>query len=235
LYSLILTRMKTFLYILTFFISVSVCAQPKLGMHPTYSITPTTATSTLGLAYTNTVSVKCFVQNKGNAPFNGSFILYKAVRSGTIQTTAMPVSTVTAILNANDTIRVTFTDSILPNSYKVSGNGNTIVVWPVSSSVLTTDSLFTAPVYVNVPIGIKELDKRHLFLYPNPVTHTLFLMPQLGVEYRDITIYDLQLKAVMQLPYTERIELGILPAGTYIMMVSDSKGELYGSRFTKND
>jgi type IX secretion system substrate protein len=227
--------MKIALYILAFFISVSVFAQPKLGMYTTYSITPANATGTLGIVYTSTISIKCFVQNKGNAVFNGSFVLYKAVQSGTMQTLAVPVSTVTTALNTNDTIRVTFTDSIKPSDYKVSGNGNTIVVWPVSSSALTTDSLFTAPVYVNDPTGIKELDRHKLFLYPNPVTQTLFLMPESGVEYKDIIIYDLQMKMLMQMPYTEKIEVGLLPSGTYIIMVSDSKGARYGSRFTKND
>jgi hypothetical protein len=227
--------MKTVLYILAFFISVSVFAQPKLGMHATYSITPTSATSTLGVAYNSSIAVNCFVQNKGNAVFNGSFIIYRSVHSGSLQTLAVPVGSVTTLLNPNDTIRVNFTDSIVPTNYKVNGNGNTIVVWPVSSSAITIDSLFTAPIYVNDPTGIKELDRHKLFLYPNPVAQTLFLMPESGVEYKDIIIYDLQMRTVMQLSYTEKIDVGLLPSGTYIIIVSDNKGARYSSRFTKNE
>jgi len=229
--------MKTLIYILTLFISIPVFAQSQLGMHANHVIKPSAATSATigGVPYSSTISVTCYVQNKGNAIFNGSFTVLRAVRSGSLQTAAVAVASVTTSLNPNDTTHVTFIDSITPTAYKSNGNGNTIVVWPVSSTALTADSLSTMKVYVNNPTGIQELDKQKLLIYPNPVGQELFIKPEPSADYKEIIIYDLQMKALMQQPYTESVDIRGLPSGSYIITVSDGKGTRYSSRFTKTD
>lgn len=228
--------MKQFAYIIAFLISVSGFSQAKLGMHSSYTITPSAATvQPVGIVYSNTISVKCFIQNKGNAVFNGIIMVMRAVKSGTIQSSAAPVYSTSLSINPNDTIAFTFIDSIVPPTYKQNGNGNTVVVWPVSSSAITIDSLFTVPVYVNNPTGIQELDKNQLFIYPNPVSTMLFIKPQTGVEYKSITVYDVSMKLVSESVFTEQTDTHNLPPGVYTIIVTDSKGTRYSSRFTKTD
>ncbi|MES2132047.1 MAG: T9SS type A sorting domain-containing protein [Bacteroidota bacterium] len=229
--------MKTLIYILSVLISVSGFSQAKLGMHTTYSISPAAATvQTVGVSYNTAITVKCYVQNKGNAVFNGNLVVMRAVRSGTLQTSASAVYTTNIIsINPNDTIPITFTDSIKPLNYKQNGNGNTVVVWPFSPSAVTLDSLFTVPVYVNYATGIKELDKNKLSIYPNPVSQMLFIKPETDAMYKSITVYDMNMKTVLQATFTEQIDISKLPAGIYTVVVSAANGINYSSRFTKTE
>ena len=212
-------------------------SQAKLGMYATYTISPAAATvQTVGVSYNTAVTVKCYVQNKGNAVFNGNLVVMRSVKSGTVQTPASAVYTTNVIsINPNDTIPITFTDSIKPLNYKQNGNGNTVVVWPFSPSAITIDSLFTAPVYVNNATGIKELDKNKLFIYPNPVSHLLFIKPETEVSYKNITVYDMSMKMVMQAAFTEQVDVSKLPVGIYTIIVTTANGINYSSRFTKTE
>jgi hypothetical protein len=231
--------MRTLIYIFAFFVSVCSLAQPQLGMSASYTITPTTALSpTLGIPYDSVVKITCRIVNKGTASFGpgASLFLQRAVKSGTV-TSAMRVvySSSTAVIIPGDSITVTVTDSVLPPAYKVNGNGNTIVVWPFSSFATTKDSLKAGPVYVSDPTGIEELDRNKLFIYPNPTSQMLFIQTEQGKRYKELMIYDMQLKELVRKPFQESTDIGILPPGTYIISVSDHEGRIYSSRFIKNN
>lgn len=130
---------------------------------------------------------------------------------------------------------VTVTDSVLSPAYKVNGNGNTIVVWPISSVAATKDSLAAGPVYVTDPTGIEELDRNKLFIYPNPASQLLFIQTEQGKRYKELIIYDMQLKTLVRKPFQESTDISVLPPGTYIISVSDEEGRIYSSRFVKNN
>ncbi len=227
--------MKTIAFIIGFFISVSVFAQPKLGMVATYSINPASVTtSTIGAVYGNTFTVTCAFKNKGNAVFTGSVSILRSIFSGTFQSTAVIVTQTVTTLNQNDSLQISFTDSITPGNFRP-GNGNTVVVWPVSPSANTIDSLRTTPIFVNDISGIHEFEKNVPVIYPNPVSQMLFIKPQQGVEYKEVKVYDMQMQLVMKIPFSENIDVSILPTGVYTVTISSNKNKEYATRFTKVD
>jgi hypothetical protein len=231
--------MRTLIYIFAFFVSGCALAQPQLGMSHSYTITPPTALSPApGIAYDSVVKITCRIINKGTANFGpGSVLnLQRAVKSGSVTSAVRVVYTSSAtVIIPGDSVTVTITDSILSPAYKINGNGNTIVVWPYSSAATTTDSLKAGPVYVSDPTGIEELDRNKLFIYPNPTSHMLFIQTEQGKRYKELIIYDMQLKELVRKPFEESTDIGLLPPGTYIISVSDAEGKLYSSRFIKNN
>ncbi len=230
--------MKTLLYILALLISACGLAQPQLGMAVNYTVAPSSALSaTPGIAYSNTISISCMVINRGTSTFSAGISLMRVVKTGTTTSTARAIytSSTTTIIPPGDSLIVTGTDSITALAYKVNGNGNTIVVWPISSGAATKDSLFAGPVYVNDPTGIRELDKNQLFIYPNPASQMLFIRAETGKRYKELVIYDMQLKALVQKPFQESTDISALPPGTYIISVKDEDGKVYSSRFVRNN
>ncbi|MCZ8285772.1 MAG: T9SS type A sorting domain-containing protein, partial [Bacteroidia bacterium] len=79
------------------------------------------------------------------------------------------------------------------------------------------------------------LDRSKLFIYPNPASRTLFIQTEPGKRYNELVIYDMQLKTLVRQPFQESTDISSLPAGTYIISVSDNDGRIYSSRFIKND
>lgn len=231
--------MKTLIYILALLISACGLAQPQLGMAVNYTITPSSALSaTPGIAYTNTISISCRVINRGTTTFSaGGLSLLRVVKSGSVTSTTQAIytATTTPSIPPGDSLTVVGVDSITTAAYKVNGNGNTIVVWPISTSATTKDSLSAGPVYANDPTGIEELDKNKLFIYPNPVSQVLFIQTEPGKRYKELIIYDMQLKTVVRKPFQESTDISVLPPGTYIISVSDEEGRIYSSRFVRNN
>lgn len=231
--------MRTLIYIFAFFVSACSFAQPQLGMSQSYTITPAAALSpTVGIAYDSVVKITCRIINKGTANFGPGtpLTLQRAVKSGSVISAVRVVysSSATAII-PGDSVTVTVTDTILASAYKVNGNGNTIVVWPVSPSAATKDSLKAGPVYATDPTGIEELDRNKLFIYPNPTSQMLFIQTEQGKRYKELIIYDMQLKILVRKPFQESTDISVLPPGTYIISVSDEEGRIYSSRFVRNN
>ncbi len=230
--------MKLVAFIITCLMAVSGSAQvqAKLGMGKAYSISPALATSVAaGIPYGGNITVNCSVRNSGNATFNGSIDLVRAVKSGSLQSSNFIVKTFSVSLPAGDSIAVSFTDSITPASYKQNGNGNTVVVWPISSGIITSDSLLTEPVYVNPSTFIKEFSKTDMLVYPNPAGDVLFIKPETGIEYKTIMVYDMQLKLILEKPFNERLDVNDLPPGVYHIKISTRGGAVYSTLFTKAD
>jgi hypothetical protein len=230
--------MKTLICIFALFISACGWAQPQLGMSKSYTITPLSALSpTSGVPFDSTVTLTCRVINKGTTIFSSGLALHRAVVSGTTTSAVRVIytSSATITIAPGDSASFVVKDSILTTAYKVNGNGNTIVVWPVSSFATTKDSLHAGPIYVNDPTGIEELDRSKLFIYPNPASRTLFIQTEPGKRYNELVIYDMQLKTLVRQPFQESTDISSLPAGTYIISVSDNDGRIYSSRFIKND
>lgn len=228
--------MRTLVYIFVLLSSLCGIAQPQLGMSPNYTISPVSALSMPGLVYTNTVTITGRIINKSTTTFSaGTVSVMRAVKSGTFTSgvSTLYTSAITSII-PGDSITFTAVDTISALYYRADGNGNTIVVWPYASGAITKDSLRSGPVYVSEPTGIEEFDRHQLFIYPNPSSQTLFIRPEADRRFKELTIYDMQLKVVIRKPFEESTDIGSLPPGSYILSVSDDAGRVYSSRFTKD-
>lgn len=228
--------MKTiyaFLFSFGFLVSFS---QTSIGMSKVYFITPATATnSNVGTYYDSTITVTCYIKNKGTATFNGNINIYKRVDTLNAPGTAVKIdSLVGATIAPNDSIQYVFADSITPQTYKVAGNGNTIVVWPLIIGN-TADTLVTMPVYIHNINGIEELTIKKLLIYPNPTSQKLFIMPESGVLYDKWIIYDIQMKRIKEASFKEEIDISALPQGTYWINVTTKNKKIYTALFTKTE
>jgi len=228
--------MKTIAFVFLIMLSAIGFSQATLGIGSGYTLTPSTvSTPSVGGNYNDTITISCYVKNTGSTVFTGTVSLFRRVTALPFQSTDQKMIIFNTALNPNDSIYITFIDSLLPNTYKQNGNGNTVVVWPISTSAIPSDTLYTAPVYVTNLTGIKELDKYALYIYPNPVSQKLFIKPDPSVHYEQIRIYDMEMKLITQSSFTENIDIRALSAGTYIIQVSTDKGINFSSRFVKTD
>lgn len=206
-------------YLLIFLTCLSICsyAQPKLGMSPVYTITPAAATSSAaGVAPNTQIYVQSFVKNKGNATFTGNINVYLA-----LDTSSGPLTPLDTSINNNVTIApgdslfvVDSTSTAPVNGFKSGGNGNTIVVWPISASAQTIDSLFRQIFVMNVQ-GIQELGISPLKAYPNPAGDKLYIKAPSNVMLKTVAVYDLYARKVMEYDFTGVADLSSLVAGTY--------------------
>lgn len=206
-------------YLLIFLTCLPVCtyAQPKLGMSPSYTVTPAAAiNSTLGVTPGASFHVETWVKNKGNAAFSGNINVYLA-----LDTTSGPLMPLDTSINNNvaiapgDSIYVVDSTSAAPvNGFKSGGNGNTIVVWPISTSAQTVDS-FRTVIYVSPFTGIEEHGIRPLEVYPNPAGNKLYIKAPDNVMLKTLAVYDLYARKVMECDFTGVADLSSLRAGTY--------------------
>lgn len=134
-----------------------------------------------------------------------------------------------------DTVGITVRDTVQPGAYKQDGNGNTIVVWPYVSGGQTLDSLTSDPVYVSGTAGIKELEEGFLSVFPNPTKHLLTIKPKPGISYDQISIYDIQSKKVLELRFTEEVDVSRLAPGMYWIQVSTRNGNRFKAKFIKTE
>lgn len=218
--------MKNILLGLFTITSVMSLAQAKLGMSGNSSFNPGDTV----LANT-TVTLTSIVKNKGNAPFSGTFTLNVALNNGTITPIALATSSTT--INPNDSIPVTttFTAQTGANGWKVAGNGNLIVVWPISPGIETVDSLRTI-LTVLEPQGIYDIEKEVFTIYPNPTKEVLYIKQTNTFIFKSYTIYDIAVREIESNEFTEQINVRPLPKGIYWIVLSDGD-KRYKQKFIK--
>jgi hypothetical protein len=110
-----------------------------------------------------------------------------------------------------------------------------LVEWSLGELAVTTISSannqltqgFLQPLLVSV--GIENLvEYSPLLIFPNPVTEQLHLKTeQPGIE--QVRVYDLAGKLVLERPFQPILELQMLPAGAYIVTLSNKQGRLLQS------
>lgn len=229
--------MKNLLTLIICLSSLFTVSQVTLGMHGSYSITPAAAINpSVGVSYGSTITLTCFIQNKGTGSYTGLVSIYKRVDSlGPVGTVAFYDSIHVNNLLPGDTVGISVIDTIKPGVYKQAGNGNTIVVWPYVSGGQTMDSLTLGPVYVSGAAGIKELEEELLSVFPNPTRHLLTIKPKPGISYDQISIYDIQAKKVLELRFTEEVDVSRLGPGTYWIQVSTRNGSRFKAKFVKTE
>jgi hypothetical protein len=150
----------------------------------------------------------------------GKFIL---LTGNTLSVTLNPGDSTSAIL--------TFTANAGQNGFKSSGNGNTIVVWPVSMNIQTVDSLHTNFV-IDDHAGIIEYNSSSFSLYPNPANDKIYIKQINGIRFKQIIIYDVLAREIKQEAYSEIIDIKDLQTGIYWILISNGE-KSYRQKFIK--
>lgn len=226
--------MKRILILIFVLSELVIYGQAKIGMSPVFSFTPVSAgTPSSTVNFGDTVSLKVFIKNSGNATFNGNIKL-NAFRDTTGGVLCDSIDIVLNLL-PNDSISyvLTFTPNPGPNAFKSGGNGNTIVVWPfiIFGSGIEGDSVRPI-IWVNDINSIFEFGKNQFSLYPNPVINVLNIKPQNGIIYKKISIYDVFARKVKEISYREDIDISDFSSGSYWMIIS-SEDKIYRINFIK--
>ena len=212
------------LFVLMTIISSS---QVKLGMDKIYTYTPNDTVPS-GTA----VSLKTVVHNKGNTAFTGTISVIAKIDS-VGKFIPLTSNTISVTLNPGDTTItiLTFTATAGQNGFKSSGNGNTIVVWPISKDIQTVDSLSTILVIDN-PAGIIEYNSSSFSLYPNTANDKIYINQLNGIRFKQIIIYDVLAREIKQEAYSEIIDIKDLQTGIYWILISNGE-KSYRQKFIK--
>lgn len=216
----------TRLYILLFVIASLIGkGQAKLEMSPIHSFSPANAnTPASSVTYSSTVNLTVYVKNTGNAAFSGSFaVMARRDTIGGVFLDSLHMSSL--LFQVGDSIQVplSFSPTSGAGAFKVAGNGNTIVVWPIASNAIIGDSL-RSTVWVNNDAGIKEIEKGNFNVYPNPIINELHIKPYDKQNYKTIIVYDVFARKIKEMNYQEIIDLSQLTPGNYWIVIStDSK------------
>ncbi|MES2512802.1 MAG: T9SS type A sorting domain-containing protein [Bacteroidota bacterium] len=214
-----------FLFILTELVSYG---QAKIGMSPVFSFTPAAAgSSTVGVQYGDTVTLKVYAKNTGNATFTGSMSVI-AKRDTTNGVSCDSSAAFFATLLPNDSVPVilSFTPGSGLFAFKSGGNGNTIVVWPyIISGVTELGDSVRPVVWISNISSVFEFEQDHFKAYPNPVLHNITVKPfKDNHSYRTIIIYDMFARKVRETAFKETTDVSDLTPGSYWMIIqSDEK------------
>ena len=214
------------LFVLMTIISSS---QVKLGMDKIYTYTPNDTVPS-GTA----VSLKTVIHNKGNTAFTGTISVIAKIDSAGLGTLIYLTSNILSVtLNPNDSTSaiLSFTATAGQNGFKSSGNGNLIVVWPISKDIQTVDSLSTILVIDN-PAGIIEYNSSSFSLYPNPANDKIYINQLNGIRCKQIIIYDVLAREIKQEAYSEIIDIKDLQTGIYWILISNGE-KSYRQKFIK--
>lgn len=226
--------MKRLLILLIVLAELTSYGQAKIGMSPVFSFTPASAGTPSSIVnFGDTVSLRVYIKNYGNSPFNGwiNLIANRDTTSGVF------CDSMNVILNLlpNDSVSsvLTFTPGPGPNAFKSGGNGNTIVVWPIitNGSGINGDSVRPV-VWINDVASVFEFEKNQFKIYPNPVIHDLTIKALIGNNYKNIIIYDVFARKVKELSFKETINVSELNAGSYWMIIN-SEDKSYRINFIK--
>lgn len=164
--------------ILIFIISgLASFSQSLIGMSPVFSSNPPSAITPLSsVNFSTNIALSVSVKNYGNTPFTGNIVV--VAKRDTINGVICDSTAITQTLNPNDSAIITL--NILPqpgpNSFKVAGNGNTIVVWPIilSGSGINGDSIKPV-IWINPTTHILEKNYYDGLIYPNPTGNEVFI------------------------------------------------------------
>ncbi len=217
--------MKSIFFILLSLISSCLFSQAKLGMSPSFTLTP--VTTTLNPFYTTTygtvVTVKSWVKNKGTTTYTATFAALKvnADTLGHIGSPLLSSQTYSALVTLlpGDSILSTQNFTVSPTYFKVGGGGTTVIVWPKSGSTIILDSL-RFNVYVNYSTEIYELDRIAFSLFPNPSHDVLFIKPNDEIAIDQIAIYDLLNREIKRPSVESEINVTDLQPGLYWLAIS---------------
>lgn len=226
--------MKRFLILLFVLAQLISFGQAKIGMSPVFSFTPASAGSPASTVnYGDTVNLKVYIKNSGNAPFN-AWISLKAFRDTTNGVLCDSTNILLSLLPNDSSSRIiTFVPSSGPNAYKSAGNGNTIVVWPYITMGGGVQGDSVRPIlWINDVNSIFEFEKNQFKLYPNPVAQNLTIVPIEKTIYKNIIIYDVFARKIKEIKFQEVVDVSELRSGSYWVIIN-SESKSYRIPFIK--
>jgi hypothetical protein len=212
--------MKRILIIL-FVLTDLICrSQAQISMSKAYSIMPNDTVN-----FGDSVKIFVFIKNTGNSVFSG-FINVQAKRDTTLGASCGSSTVIASGFQPGDSIPtvITFTPTIGPTGFKVAGNGNTIVVWPIVTGALPGDSV--RPIlWIRDVNSVKEFSEIPFQLYPNPVTSQIHIKTTKQNRPDKLIVYDVFARKVKELSFNESIEVSDLLPGTYWLLISTDTKE----------
>jgi hypothetical protein len=218
--------MKAFIIsIIIIAIQFSCFGQAKLTMSKYRYFLPADTVS-----FGTNVQLQVFVKNTGNVPFSGTIKLTAkrdTASIGGIVLDTITISSANLLPNSGDSIPgiLQFTPSFTPSlgTFKVMGNGNVIVVWPISGPTLLGDSV-RHTLFIDNLTGIKELKENEISIYPNPVSNLIHVALPNKQTIKSYVIYDVYGRKVRDVQMTDEINVSELNNGLYWMILfTDNK------------
>ena len=87
-------------------------------------------------------------------------------------------------------------------------------------------------------VGIEEHESADFKVYPNPTDDVLFIELRGGAGIANIALYDLQGRIVETVPTarlhdTATIDMKSIPAGVYVLRVTDTNGKEYHQKIVR--
>lgn len=207
--------MKHILFIL-FTITELVCrSQAQISMSPAYFIMPNDTVN-----FGDSVKISVFIKNTGNTAYSGAMTI-QAKRDTTFGVSCGSSSLSVSGFQPGDSIPtiITFTPAGGTFGFKVTGNGNTIVVWPIVTGALPGDSV--RPVlWISDVNSIKEFSEIPFQLYPNPVVKQIYLKTSKDLGLCKMVVYDVFARNVKELPFTETVDVTEMLPGIYWLVIT---------------
>lgn len=182
--------------------------------------------------YTHTI----VVQNKSAISITDTIYLVGAIdSSGTLISIDTIGSAIVTNFNFNDTVSISYNENYTYlNSYKI--GGNIVVVWPVTGSASTVDTLFKN-VFIEYPLSINSilgLDKQ-LIIYPNPAKDYIFIKNNhQKITIKQVRIVDVYGRIVYHEKFNPRIDISKLINGTYFIYLKLCEENEFYYQFIKN-
>jgi hypothetical protein len=184
-------------------------------MSPVYSIMPN---DTINLG--DSVKISVFIKNTGNAAYSGG-VSVQAKRDTTFGVNCGSSSLSVSAFQPGDSIPtvITFTPTTGPTGFKVAGNGNTIVVWPIITGALPGDSV--RPVlWIHDVNSVKEFSEMPFQLYPNPVENQLYIKASKHFEIDKLIVYDVFARKIKELTFSGATDVSDLLPGAYWLLIT---------------
>ncbi|MGZ4035597.1 MAG: T9SS type A sorting domain-containing protein [Bacteroidia bacterium] len=164
-------------------------AQDSLGIsHYTYV---QASNDTLPIGSTDSSSI--WIVNRGSTVFNGNINVKSSVQDSTLLSVYHPGDTAsvgTSTISPGDSIHYTFhTTYTFGSAYH--NDINVIVIWPVATGAVASDSLTFTEVLLTVSAGINQLNlNKYIKVYPNPATDKLIIENASKNNIEEVRIYD---------------------------------------------
>ncbi len=222
--------MKHILIGLFVIVNLVCTAQAKLGMVNFHIF------STNDTVYSGTsVVLTTIVKNVGISAFTGTFAVVAKLDTSGLSGSYVPLAIYTSstTLFPGDSISATssFTPNAGQNGWRSSGNGNTIVVWPISSGALIGDSVRATMVVLDF-VGISEYSKSGFIVFPNPSNDKIYIKQPSGVSFKQIKIYDMLSREIKNEAFSEMVDIKELQSGSYWILIS-SDAKIYRQKLIK--
>ncbi len=211
--------MKTFILTLGILVTQLVCfGQAKLSMSKYKHFIPADTVS-----FGTNVQLQVYIKNTGNLPFTGNIKL--TAKRDTLGLLAIVLDSinftgVTLLPLSADSIPaiINFTPTPASGAFKVMGNGNVIVVWPISGTTLLGDSV--RPIlFISGAVGVNELKEGECSVYPNPSNGTIKVNLPHNEAIKSYAIYDVFGRKVKEEITNENMTVSELDNGLYWLIL----------------